>query len=608
MGLSLSVAYMRVADYIMKFVAQLGVEHIFSIPGGGSMHLNDAVGRNKDIQHISTHHEQALAMAVEAYSRIKGFGVGLVTTGPGGTNAITGVVGAWIDSTPCLFLSGQIEAKDTIVNTKLRQRGIQEVDIISIVKPITKYAVMVTEPNEIKYHLQKAVYISKNGRNGPVWLDIPLNVQGALIDLKKLKEFTFSEEDKHPCDSPRELKEKVSRCIAILKNAKRPVLWVGNGIKLAGAQKEFEQLIRKVKIPILTTWNGADIIPNDNELYIGRPGLFGQRGANFTIQNADVMIAIGNRLSIPQTGYNFKAFARAAKKVFVDIDNAELVDKPFKPDIAINADAKDFLKELNFQLSKLSMDNLGGWLKTCKKWNSRYPIVLPEYIKKDDYVNSYVFIDRLSDELSNSDVIVTDMGTSFTTTFQAFKVKNGQKFFTSSGLASMGFGLPGAIGACFANNKKRTVCLAGEGGFMFNIQELQTVIHHNLPIKIFVMNNNVYLSVKIMQDANFGGLRVGSDEKSGISFPDMSKVAQAFGFRTYKISNHSELNRINSVLETDGPVFCEVLLDPDEILSPRLKSYVKKDGSLSQSPLEDMWPFLDREEFKENMIVPPLDD
>jgi len=599
---------MRVADYIIKFIAQLGVKHIFSIPGGGSMHLNDAVGRNTNVQHISTHHEQALAMAVEAYSRVKGFGVGLVTTGPGGTNAITGIAGAWIDSTPCMIISGQIARKDTILNTKLRQRGVQEVDIISIVKPITKYAEMVTSANEIKYHLQKAVYLAKSGRAGPVWLDIPLDIQGTLIDEKALKEFIPSAKDKINCDSQQELKEKTAECIEILKNAKRPIFWVGNGLRLSGAQKEFEQLIKKVKIPVLTTWNGADLIENEHELYIGRPGLFGQRGANFAAQNADMIITIGNRLSIPQTGYNFKAFARAAKKVFVDIDKSELMDKPFKADIAINADAKDFLIELGRQANKLNKYNAKDWIHICKNWNVKYPMVLPEYREKNEYVNSYVFIDRLSDELDNSDVIVTDMGTSFTTTFQAFKVKRQQRLFTSSGLASMGFGLPGAIGACFANDKKRTICLTGEGSFMFNIQEMQTVMHHALPIKIFLFNNKVYLSVKLMQDTNFGGLRVGSDEKSGISFPDMSKVAQAFGFRTFKISNHSELDKINSVLETDGPVFCEVLLDPDEILSPRLKSYVKKDGSLSQSPLEDMWPFLEREEFKENMIVPPLDD
>lgn len=599
---------MRVADYIMKFVAQLGVKYIFSIPGGGSMHLNDAVGRNTNVQHISMHHEQAIAMAVEAYSRVKGFGVGLVTTGPGGTNTITGLVGAWIDSTPCMIISGQIALKDTILNTKLRQRGVQEVDIISIVKPITKYAEMVTDANKIKYHLQKAVYIAKSGRNGPVWLDIPLDVQGTLIDEKNLEEFVPSKKDKINCDSPRELKKKVSECIEILKNAERPIFWIGNGLKLSGAEKEFEQLINRVKIPVLTTWNGADLIEDAHELYIGRPGLFGQRGANFAAQNADVIITIGNRLSIPQTGYDFKAFARAAKKIFVDIDKSELTDKPFKPDIAINADAKDFLIELNRQAGKLNEYNAKDWLHICKNWNVKYPMVLPEYREKNDYVNSYVFIDKLSDELDNSDVIVTDMGTSFTTTFQTFKVKKGQRIFTSSGLASMGFGLPGAIGACFANDEKRTICLTGEGSFMFNIQEMQTVMHHNLPIKIFLFNNKVYLSVKLMQDTNFGGLRVGSDEKSGVSFPDMSKVAQAFGFRTYKISNHSELNKINSVLETDGPVFCEVLLDPDEVLSPRLKTKVKKDGSMSQSPLEDMWPFLDREEFKRNMIIPPLDD
>jgi len=320
------------------------------------------------------------------------------------------------------------------------------------------------------------------------------------------------------------------------------------------------------------------------------------------------LITLGNRLSIPQTGYTFKAFARAAKKVFVDIDKAELEDKPFKANLPIVSSSKDFLIELNLQLQKQNLPNIDEWINICKAWKKRYNVVLPEYLNRDDYVNSYVFIDRLSDELDSSDVIVTDMGTSFTTTFQAFKVKKGQRFFTSSGLASMGFGLPGAIGACFANNKKRTICITGEGSFMFNIQELQTVIHHNLPIKIFLFNNNVYLSIKSMQDNNFEGLHVGSDEKSGLSFPDMIKVAEAFGFETEKIRNHSELYKIKSVLSGGRPMFCEVLLDPKDVLSPRLKTYVKKDGSLSQSPLEDMWPFLDREEFKKNMIVQPLDD
>lgn len=599
---------MRIADYIMEFAGDLGVKHIFAIPGAGSMYLNDALGRSKSVMHISNHHEQALAMAVEAYSRVRGFGAGLVTTGPGGTNAITGVAGAWIDSTPCLFVSGQINIKDTIVNTKLRQRGIQEVDIISLVKPITKYAAMVTDPNKIKYHLQKACYLAKSGRPGPVWLDIPLDVQRFNVNPKDLEEFVPSEQEKPNCDSKEVLRKKVANAIEFLKNSKRPIIWAGNGVKLSGAKKELEILLKKFKIPIATTWNGADIIEENHELYVGRPGLFGQRGANFAIQNSDLLITIGNRLSIPQTGYRFDAFAREAKKIFVDIDEAEIHEKPIKPDIAIAADAKEFLTELNLQLSGVKMPDISQWRNVCKRWKEEYPVALPEYLKNKDYVNSYIFVDTLSDFLNNSDVIVTDMGTSFTTSFQAFKVKKGQKFFTSSGLASMGFGLPGAIGACFASNKKRTICLVGEGSFMFNMQELQTIVHHSLPIKIFLFNNQVYLSVKIMQDNNFQGFRVGADAKSGVSFPDMIKIAHAFEIKTEQIKNHSELHKIKNVLEAEGPILCEILLDPDEVLSPRLKTTARKDGSLTQSPLEDMWPFLGREEFKNNMIIPPLDE
>lgn len=599
---------MRVADYITEFVGDIGVKHIFAIPGAGSMYLNDALGRSKSVQHVSNHHEQALAMAVEAYSRVKGFGVGLVTTGPGGTNAITGVAGAWIDSTPCLFLSGQINVKDTIINTKLRQRGIQEVDIISLVKPITKYAAMVTDPNKIKYHLQKACYLAKSGKPGPVWLDIPLDVQRFNVNPQDLEEFIPSDEEKPDCDSKETLRKKVASTVECLKNSKRPIIWAGNGIKLSGAQKELEDLLKKIKIPVATTWNGADIIEESHELYAGRPGLFGQRGANFAIQNSDLLITIGNRLSIPQTGYRFDAFARGAKKVFVDIDKAEIYEKPIKPDIAIAADAKEFLTELNLQMSGTAMPDLSHWISTCKKWKEKYPVALPDYLKKKEYVNSYTFVDNLSDCLTNSDVIVTDMGTSFTTTFQAFKVKKGQKFFTSSGLASMGFGLPGAIGACFASDKKRTICLVGEGSFMFNMQELQTIVHHNLPIKIFLFNNQVYLSVKIMQDNNFQGFHVGADAKSGVSFPDMIKIAHAFGIETEQIKNHSELHKIKNALEAEGPILCEILLDPDEVLSPRLKTTTRKDGSLTQSPLEDLWPFLGREEFKNNMIIPPLEE
>ena len=596
----------RVADYVAKFLVGKGVKHVFMITGGGAMYLNDAIGRTKKIEYVCPLNEHALAMEVEGYARVKyNLGVGMVTSGPGATNALTGLVGAWIDSTPCFFISGQVNVKDTILGTKLRQKGVQEVDIVAIVKSVTKYAVMITEPSEIRYHLEKAHYLATTGRPGPVWIDIPLNVQGAKIDETNLRGFTPSESEKHHTESPDVLKEKVSQLVGMIKNSERPILWIGNGVRLAGAEKELEKLMQKLKIPVLTTWNGADLLPDAHPLYIGRPGLFGQRAANFAVQNSDLMIAVGNRLSIPQTGYNIKAFGRATKKVLVDIDASELSDKYVKPDFPINADAKEFLKELNAQLANLKLNNYENWVKTCKDWKKKYPLVLPEYLKQKKYANSYVFVDALSDELSANDVIVTDMGTSFTTTFQAFKVKKGQRFFTSTGLASMGFGLPGAIGACFASGKKRTICLTADGGINMTIQELQTVIAHKLPMKIFVFNNDGYLSIKAHQNTNFGGFYVGANKSSGVFLPDIIKIAKAYGYKTAKIENHKNLRaKIRSVLKTPGPVLCDVKLDPDEVLSPRLKTKKKEDGTLTQSAFEDMWPFLGREELKKNMFIP----
>ncbi|MFQ5770306.1 MAG: thiamine pyrophosphate-binding protein, partial [bacterium] len=545
---------LKLSDYVLSFIAELNIKHLFFIVGGGNMHLADSLGRNKDIEHVCTLHEQAAAMAAEGYARVtNNLGAALVTSGPGGTNTITGLCGAWIDSTPCIFISGQVNLQDTILNKPLRQVGIQEINITDIVKPITKYAVMITDPNTIKYHLQKAVYLAKTGRPGPVWIDIPLNFQAALIDEHKLPSFK-PPELKINLDS---LKQKVSESIDLIKQASQPVILAGNGIRLAGAQKEFMQLVEKLKFPVLTTWGAADLIPEDFDLYIGRPGMIGQRGANFAIQNSDLLLSIGSRLSIPQTGYNFKAFAREAKKIIVDIDNAELEKGKIRVDIPINFGAKEFIKEMNGQLSSYSPNNINGWIDRCKEWKSRYPVVLPEYFNQKSPVSSYVFIDALSDELDNNDVIVTDMGTSFTCTFQTFKVKRGQRFFTSSGLAAMGFGLPGSIGACFGNNKKRTICISGEGGLQMNIQELQTLVTHDLPIKLFVLNNQGYLTIKHTQNTHFKGHYVGSGRTSKLIFPDIIKVAHAYGLKTEKITSHDELkDKINSVLKTPGPVVC----------------------------------------------------
>lgn len=602
-----NIKMIKISDYVLKYLVKIGVKHVFLMSGGGNMHLTDSVGKNKNIKYICPLQEQATAMAAEGYSRVKNdFGVALVTSGPSATNTLTGVAGAWIDSIPCIFISGQVNLQDTIRGKPLRQLGLQEVDIVSVVNHLTKYAVMIDNPYTIRYHLEKAAYLAKNGRPGPVWIDIPLNIQGTIIDEDKLSSFDPSELqlsfDKNL------LKEKVTGAIKLLKQSQRPALLAGNGIRLAGARKEFTELIKKLKIPVLTTWGGADLIPEEHNLFIGRPGLFGQRPSNFTLQNSDVLLCIGTRLSIPQTGYNHKAFARSAKVIMVDVSPAELVKERLHVELPIESDAKLFLEEMNKQLSGYKPNNINGWIDKCREWKSKYPVVLKEYLDEKSPVNSYVFVDALSDELDNADVVVTDMGTSFTCTFQTFKVKKGQRFFTSSGLASMGFGLPGSIGACFANDKKRTICISGDGGLQMNIQELQTLVYHNLPIKLFVLNNQGYLAVKKHQDSNFKGHYVGAGRTSGVSFPDTVKAAKAYGLKTEKITNHDEMKgKIRSVLETPGPVVCEVVMSDDQLLIPRLASKLKKDGTMEQTPLEDMYPFLEREEFLQNMLIPPLE-
>lgn len=594
---------LKLSDYVVFFLTKLNIKHLFLITGGGNMHLADSAGRNRDIEYVCTLHEQAAAMAAEGYARVtNNLGAALVTSGPGGTNTITGLCGAWIDSIPCIFISGQVNLKDTILNKPLRQLGIQEINIIDIVKPVTKYAVMITDQNTIKYHLQKAAYLAKTGRPGPVWIDIPLNFQAALIDEQKLPSFS-PPESRINFDS---LKQKVSQSIDLMKQATRPVILIGNGIRLAGAQKELMSLINNLKIPILTTWGAIDLIPEDFDLYVGRPGIVGQRAANFAIQNSDLLLSIGSRLSIPQIGYNFKAFARKAKKIIVDVDAAELEKETIQADIAINFDAKEFLKEMNSQLAGYSPSNIDDWVARCKSWKSRYPVVLPEYFNQRSPVNSYVFIDALCDELDNNDVIVTDMGTSFTCTMQAFKIKRGQRLFTSSGLAAMGFGLPGSIGACFGNNKKRTICISGDGGLQMNIQELQTLVQYDLPIKLFVLNNQGYLTQKHTQDKHFKGYYVGVGKTSGLSFPNIIEVAHAYGLKTQRITSHDELkDKISSVLKTPGPVLCEVVMADDQLLIPMLTAKVQDDGTMVQQPLENLFPFLARQEFLKNMLIEP---
>lgn len=595
----------KLSGYIFSFIAGLGVKNVFAVCGGGAMHLVDSLGSNKDLGYIATHHEQAAAMAAEGYARISGTpGVALVTSGPGGTNTITGVCGAWIDSIPVIFISGQVTTNTLIEDTGLRQFGIQEANIVDIVKPITKYAVTVKDARFIKYHLQKALHLATTGRPGPVWLDIPLDIQSKLINPDELISFVPEKVQK---DKTR-LKKETAQVIALLRKVKRPVLISGYGIRLAKAKDEFVKLVEKLKIPVVSSWTSSDLLASDHKFYIGRSGIMGDRAGNFTVQNADLLFIIGSRMSIPQVGYNYKVFAREAKKIMIDIEKKEMKKPSLKLDVSINADAKEFITEMIGQLDKKDVSlNTDDWLKRCHNWKNKYPVVLPEYKENKKEVNSFYFTDVLSEKLDKDAVVVTDMGTSFTCTMQTFKVKKGQRLFTSGGHAPMGFGLPGAIGACFANKKRKTICISGDGGLQMNIQELQTLVHYNLPIILFVLNNGGYLTIKLMQQNHFGRY-VGSDKDSGLSCPDIIKVANSYGIKSERIANHDQLHsKIDKVLAQPGPFICEIIMSETQPLIPRVTSVKRPDGTIISRPLEDLYPFLDRKEFLENMIIKPLE-
>jgi acetolactate synthase I/II/III large subunit len=596
---------MKVSDYIFSELAALGIKDVFTVSGGAAMHLLDSLGTNKDLNFTTTHHEQAAAMAAEGNARMTGKpGVALVTSGPGGTNTLTGVCGAWIDSIPTIFLSGQVTSNTLIEGTGLRQFGIQESDIISMVKSVTKYAVVLKDPNQVKYHLQKAIYLATTGRPGPVWLDIPLDIQSKHITPEECTSF---QPEEHKASEKDVLNEQVEKCIELLKKSERPVLISGYGVRLAKGEKEFLELITKLGIPVISSWTTSDLISSSHELSIGRSGIFGDRAGNFTVQNSDLVLSIGSRLSVPQVGYNFPLFARAAKKIIVDIDTAELTKPSLKPELPIKADAKEFMLEMLEQLRDAEPFKISNWLKRCKDWKKKYPVVLPEYKECENAVNSFHFIQVLSDKLDEKAVIITDMGTSFTCTMQTFKTKLGQRLFTSSGHASMGFGLPGAIGACIGNNRKDTICISGDGGLQMNIQEFQTIVHYNLPIKLFVLNNKGYLTIKATQQNHFGRF-VGAEQSSGVTCPDITKIATAYGLPNIRISNTEELNlKLDSVLQTTGPIVCEIIMDENQPLIPRVSSLKKPDGTIISKPIEDLYPFLSREEFLGNMIVDPAE-
>ena len=605
------IIIVRVTDYIMKRLVEHGVRQVFMITGGGAMHLDDSIGLCKDIKYICNHHEQACAIGAEGYSRASGrLGVVVVTSGPGGTNTLTGVTGQWTDSVPVLYISGQIKFETSIESCRelgLRQLGDQEINIIDIVRPITKFAAFVKNPNEIKKLLDKAIYLATSGRPGPVWLDIPLNVQGAIIDENALMEYDKDEDEIK--FSKEELRLKVSQTVELLKKSERPVFLAGHGIRISGVQKLFLDVVERMGIPVLSTFNGVDLITTDHPLFIGRIGTLGSRAGNFSLQNSDLLISVGTRNNIRQVSYNWKSFARAARKVVVDIDPAELKKPTLKPDIYICSDSKLFLEELNRQIEKVDFSHIKKWLDWCSERKRSYPMVTPEQKKTNSPINLYYFMKALTEQLDRDDIIVAGNGSACVGLFQAGVVKEGQRMFWNSGCATMGYDLPAAIGACIANNRKRVICVAGDGSMQMNIQELQTVVHHKLPIKIFYLNNDGYISMKQTQESFFDGRIVGSDKKSGVSFPNIVKVAEAYGVATETIDRHDHMiEKMEKILNSNGPWLCEVKLLNNYKFEPKLSSERKPDGRLVSKPLEDLFPFLSREEFKKNMIIPVIDE
>jgi acetolactate synthase-1/2/3 large subunit len=594
----------KVSDFIFEYIAMTtSVRHIFMLPGGGCMHLVDSLGRNKHFEYICNLHEQASAIAAEAYGQYNNeLGIAMVTTGPGATNAITGVAGAWIDSTPLLVLSGQAKTTDLIGDRGIRQMGIQEVDIIPMVAPVTKYACRVMEPGRIKYELQKALYLATHGRKGPVWLDLPLDVQGSMIDDAALPEFTPPPE----VEESGTLEKTVEKLLDIVAGSKRPAILAGNGIRHDAAIADFMTLAERLGIPVMTTWKAADFMPEDHPLFVGRPGIVAQRGANFVQQTCDCLLIMGTRLDLCQTGFNHPHFAPAAKKIMIDIDQAEMkkLEMPFE--MQITARLGKVIALLLRQTASRQMPDFSGWLNICKEWQRRYPVILPEYCRNTVIpVNTYNLIEALSETLGSDAVIVPgSSGTCAEITLQAMKLKSGQRMQNTPGLGSMGFGLPASIGACIASGGKMTVGIIGDGGLQHNIQELETLKRLNLPIKLFILNNNGYGSIFNMQKNRFDGNLVACNPESGLTLPDTCKVAQAYGLQTCRIENQLDLKRqVLAVLNTPGTVICDVCVDPGVPTAPRLSSKVLPDGQMESLPMEDLWPFLEREEFNRNMSV-----
>lgn len=609
----------RIADYIADFLVSNGITDCFSVVGGGAMHLNDAFGHKEGLHCTYNHHEQACAIAAEAYARLENkMALLCVTTGPGGTNAITGVLGGWLDSIPMFIVSGQVRYDTTARyceqftdGHKLRAVGDQEFDITKSVSAMCKYAVMLEEPEKIRFVLEKAFHIAKTGRPGPVWIDVPVNFQGMMIETDGLESYFGSDEQKKD-DSvlPEKVDTKtVQNVIEKIKNAKRPVLYAGNGIRLSGGYSEFRKAVEKLGIPVCTYWDSIDIIETEHPLYVGRGGNMGDRAGNFAVQNADLILAVGNRLPIRVTGYNFKTWAREAEVIMVDIDPAELKKPTIHVEFPIHADAKDFFEQMNLSLEKEAAPVFrnNDWISACQNWKKKYPVVLERHKNENDgFANAYAAFDIISRSLPENTVTVTSNGTCCVAGHQTWFIKNGSRFFNNNAVASMGYGLPASIGACIANGRKLTVCLEGDGSIMMNLQELQTVVTNKLPVKIILINNSGYHSIRQTQTNLFSNhCKVGIGEESGdLSFPQFKKIAAAFDIPYFEAHSNGEVkSAFEGMMSERSFAICEIFVSTEQFFEPKNSARRLEDGTMVSAPLEDLCPFLSREELKSNMFV-----
>lgn len=601
----------RVADYIADFLAGHGIEHVFTVVGGGAMHLNDAFGHHDRIKCIYNHHEQACAIAAEGYYRTsRKMPAVCVTSGPGATNTITGVAGAWVDSIPMLVISGQSKRELTVrySGLKLRTVGNQEVDIVRMVEGITKYSEMITAANDIQYALEKALYVAKEGRPGPCLLDIPLDIQGAVIETEDLHSF---EPEKEGYREYKAEEKEIAFILEKLAQAKRPVIYAGSAIRNSGNQAKFRALVEKMKIPVVTCWNSIDVIETTSGYYAGRGGIMGNRAGNFAVQNSDLVLSLGSRLNILQVGYDIKTWAREAYCIMVDIDPEELRKPTIRVDKGICADVGDVIDKLLEYYNNNHAVEKESWVRACNEWKLNYPVVMDKHYQAGQTgVNVYAFMDTLSRKLPEGSITVAANGSASVVGSQAYHIRENQLFIINCGLSSMGYDLPAAIGACVANGSREVICIAGEGSLQMNLQELQTIITNKLPIKLFVINNGGYHQIRQTQKNLFGDDLVGVGEESGdLDFPECEALALLYHFKFFRCTDNKELDiTINNALKEEGPVLCEVVVTKEQGFEPKSSTMRKEDGTLVSAPLEDMAPFLDRDELKKNMFIACLDE